>query len=88
MLSNDLRNLAATFDAWCSGDDAAFPTVDAWAAFRSDLKTCVAKAALLEFGISVNVLDIAAEIERPGSNLVLLPTPAQRSRERNHGGAL
>lgn len=80
MLSRDLRELSAIFDSWCSGATDAFPTVEAWAAFGRDLKTCVAKAALLEFGIDVKVIDIAAAVAEPDSNIKLFPTPAQRSR--------
>jgi hypothetical protein len=85
MLSNDLRRLEKTFDDWCHGRD--FPTVDTWAAFRSDLKTCVAKAALLELGIPVNVLDIAAECAKPNTNIMLFPTPEQRQQRHDSGGA-
>lgn len=84
MLSHDLRDLSKTFDAWCSGE--LYVTVDAWAAFQRDLKTCVAKAALLEFGIGVNVLDVAAELLKPDNNVVLFPTRAQRQQRRDHGG--
>lgn len=84
MLSHDLKELSATFDAWCSGE--RYVTVEAWATFQRDLRTSVAKAALLELGIPVNVLDIAAEVAKPGSNIALFPTPAQRSRETSNGG--
>lgn len=79
MLSRDLKELSDTFESWCSGGSDAFPTVEAWAAFRRDLKTCVAKSALLEFGIDVKVVDIAAAVAEPDSNIMLFPTPAQRS---------
>lgn len=79
MLSRDLRRLSDTFSAWSSGESAAFPTEEAWLAFERDLKTCVAKAALLEFGIKVEVVDIMAAVAQPDSNIMLLPTPAERA---------
>lgn len=79
MLSRELKRLSETFAAWSSGESAAFPSVEDWLAFERDLKTCVAKAALLEYGIPVNVVDIAAAVAEPNTNIMLFPTPAQRS---------
>lgn len=77
MLSRDLKKLADTFEQWCTGE--LYVTEEAWAAFRSEIKTCVAKAALLELGVDVRVVDIAAAVAEPNTNIMLFPTPAQRS---------
>ena len=79
MLSRELKRLSETFSAWSSGQSASFPSVEDWLAFERDLKTCVAKAALLEYGIDVKVVDIAAAVAEPNTNIMLFPTPAQRS---------
>lgn len=84
MLSNDLRELSATFNAWSTG--RAQPTIETWTRFKQDLQTCIAKASLLEFGIPVNSIDITAELLRPDSNLMLFPTPAERQQRRDQGG--
>ncbi len=81
MLSRDLKRLSDTFNAWSSGEDASFPSVADWLAFQSDLKTCHAKALLLELGCPVDTLDVVAEVAKPGTNIMLFPTPAQRSQQ-------
>lgn len=77
MLSRDLKRLADTFERWSTGELP--PTAEDWFNFRRDIKTCHAKAALLEYGIDVKVVDIAAAVAEPNTNITLFPTPAERA---------
>lgn len=78
MLSNDLKQLEATFNAWSEGKP--YPTVADWAAFRRDLRLCIGRAMLLELGIDPTVFGVVATALEPGSNVTLFP----RERTKRH----
>jgi hypothetical protein len=71
MLSTDLKRLHETVEGWFNGT-VAFTSESAMT-FKRDLGLCAARAALMEIGVDVSVLDAAAEAAKPGSNVVLLP---------------
>ncbi|MFH0302660.1 hypothetical protein AAFX91_36950 [Bradyrhizobium sp. 31Argb] len=70
MLSTDLKRLHDTFEGWSRGQP--FPTIDAWIQFGRDLKSTIARAALLELGVDVRVLDLENEAPAADGKIVYL----------------
>lgn len=87
MLSRDLKQLDATFDAWNAG--RPYPTVESWKEFQRLLKLCIAQAMLLELGCDLREFEAAvaeavvkAAADAPGSNIAMFPRSAARANDR------
>jgi hypothetical protein len=86
MLSHDLKDLQTKFSDWINGR-VEFSTRDA-TMFEAKLKHAACKAALLELGVDPIVvgvesmveaaMNVEAEIEAPGSNVVRLSAHRRR----------
>ncbi len=77
MLSTKIMRLRETFDAWSKGNP--YPTEQAWLQFARELRDLQFEAAMLELGVDLSVIDVAVEMTKPHSNVVVLrPRPQLR----------
>jgi hypothetical protein len=76
MLAADIKRLRDTFEGWTYG--RPYPTVEAWQQFRRELKELSFKVAMLELGVDLTVVDVAVEVAKPDTRVVLFPVNRTR----------